>query len=136
MWLRAFEKARRYEVVEEQWEEGKRDRDALKALLEQEKRRVIELTEELKDTKVMLEEQRHNLEQLTGKLMNRDSRVMHLEAEKYFLGADSEETRNEEAQLKGVILKTPLRKNRYFTVLVTIKIRKIPVIYFPGTFPG
>ncbi len=45
----------------------------------------------------------------------------------------------------GVILKTPEggspdkspeEKNRYFTMLVTIKIREIPVILFPGTYPG
>jgi hypothetical protein len=32
--------------------------------------------------------------------------------------------------------KSPEKKTPYFTVLVTIGIRKIPVISFPGTFPG
>ncbi len=32
--------------------------------------------------------------------------------------------------------KNPRKKTRYFTVLVAIEICKIPVIVFPGTYPG
>ncbi len=52
------------------------------------------------------------MEQLTDKLMNRDSRVMHLEAENHFLGADLEETRNDEAQLKDKCMQLELKVDK------------------------
>jgi predicted nuclease with TOPRIM domain len=75
---------RRHVIVEEQLEEEKKEKEALVTLLEQEKGRVRELTEQLNDTKVMVEAKKHKVNELRDELMNRDSRVMHLEADKYF----------------------------------------------------
>ena len=82
---------RRQVIVEEQLEVERKEKDVLVTLLEQEKGRVRELTKQLNDTKIMVEEQKHKVMSLTDELMNTESRVMHLEADKYFLGADLEE---------------------------------------------
>ncbi len=70
-------------------------------LLEQEKRRVVELTEQLNATKVKVEEQKHNFNLLTDELMDRDSRVMMLEADTFFLNGDLAEKSIVEEELKG-----------------------------------
>jgi hypothetical protein len=73
----------------------------LGVLLEQEKRRVVELTEQLNATKVKVEEQKHNFNLLTDELMDRDSRVMMLEADTFFLNGDLAEKSIVEEELKG-----------------------------------
>jgi hypothetical protein len=91
---------RRQVIVEEQLEVKMKEKDVLVTLLEQEKGHVRELTKQLNDTKIMVEEQKRKVISLTDELMNTESRVMHLEADKYFLGADLQEKGIEEAQLK------------------------------------
>jgi hypothetical protein len=87
-------------IVEVELEEEKGEKAALGCLLEHEKRRVKELTEQLKDTKVVVEEQKHNVNQLTDELMKRDSRVMQLEADTLFLNGDLQEKSIVEEQLQ------------------------------------
>jgi hypothetical protein len=91
---------RRQVIVEEQLEVERKEKYVLMTLLEQEKGRVRELTKQMNATKIMVEEQKHKVMSLTDELMNTESRVMHLEADKYFLVADLEEKSIEEAQLK------------------------------------
>jgi hypothetical protein len=115
---------RRHVIVEEQLEVERKEKDVLVTLLEQEKGRVRELTKQVNDTQIMkrrqviveeqlvverkekdvlfalLEQEKGRVKDLTNQLMNTESRVMHLEADKYFLGADLEEKSIEEAELK------------------------------------
>jgi hypothetical protein len=91
---------RRHVLVEEQLEVVMKEKEALVTLLEQEKGRVRELAEQLNDTKVMVEAKKLKVNELRDELMNRDSRVMHLEADKYFLVTELEEKSIEDAQLK------------------------------------
>jgi hypothetical protein len=81
--------------------EEKREKAGFLVLLEQEKRNVKELTEQLKDTKVVVEAHERKVEQLGYELIEKESRVIHLEADKYFLDANLLERSNEEAQLKA-----------------------------------
>jgi chromosome segregation ATPase len=82
---------RRHVIVEEQLEVAMKEKEALVTLLEQEKGRVRELTKQLNDTKAVVEAKKHKVNELRDELMNRDSRVMHLEADKYFLVTELEE---------------------------------------------
>jgi hypothetical protein len=52
---------------------------------------VKELTEQLRDTTIVLEEQKQNVKELTDELVNRNSRVMQLEADIFFLAGDLSE---------------------------------------------
>ncbi len=77
----------------------KREKDALLKLLEQEKRSVKGLTEQLKDAKVLVEEHECNVQQLADELMNRESRVRNLEADHYFMSAELQDLREKAAKL-------------------------------------
>ncbi len=101
---------RRQVIVEEQLEVERKKKYVLVTLLEQEKGRVRELTKQVNDTQIMkrrqvvveeqleverkekdvlvalLEQEKGRVKELTLQLMNTESRVMHLEADKYFWG--------------------------------------------------
>jgi hypothetical protein len=92
----------RQESAEAELEVEKREKDALLKLLEQEKRSLKSLTEQLKDAKVLVEEHERrnvNVKQLTDELMNRDSRVLNLEADKYFMSAELQDLQEKVAKL-------------------------------------
>ncbi len=57
-------------------------------VIEEHWRSVKRLTEQLKDAEGVTEEHARNVKRLTDKLMNRDSRVMNLEAENYIMSAE------------------------------------------------
>ncbi len=57
----------------------------LQRSLEEHKRSVEELTERLRITNVELEEQKSNVQQLTDEVSNRNSRVLRLEADTFFI---------------------------------------------------
>ena len=58
-----------------------------KRSVEEHKRSVAELTERFRTTKVSLEEQKSNVQQLTEEVSNRNSRVLRLEADKFFMAS-------------------------------------------------
>ncbi len=50
-----------------------------------------QITERLRTTNVALEEQKSNVQQLTDEVGNRNSRVLRLEADKFFIAGDLHE---------------------------------------------
>ncbi len=64
---------------------------SLQRSLEEHKQSVEELTERFRTTKVSLEEQKSNVEQLTEEVSNRNSRVLRLEADNFFMAGDLHE---------------------------------------------
>ncbi len=78
----------RQESAEAELDIEKRERNALSNLLEKEQRSVKRLTEQLKDAEGVVEGHARNVKRLTDELMNRDSRVMNLEAENYIMSAE------------------------------------------------
>ncbi len=81
----------RQESVETQLHELKGENVVLERLLEEHKRSVEELTEQLRTTKVSLQEQKSNVQQLTDEASSRNSRVMQLEADNFFMAGDLQE---------------------------------------------
>jgi hypothetical protein len=63
----------------------------LERLLEEHKRSVEELTEQLRTTKVSLEEQKSNVQQLADEVSNKHLRVMQLETDNFFMAGDLQE---------------------------------------------
>jgi hypothetical protein len=84
---------RRQESAEAELYDQNRQNASLRTLLKQQKRKLSgeELTHQLRETKVLLEEQKSNVQELTHELSNRNSRVMQLEADKFFMAGDLQE---------------------------------------------
>ncbi len=114
----------RQERTVAQLQEQNGENAALREVVEQHKRCEEALTEELKLIKVMLEKKMENVDELTGllkenmvdlekqkqkgdelteELNNRNSRVMELEADKFFLNGDLQEKCIVEEQLRQMI---------------------------------
>ena len=91
----------RQEEVEGQLHEETRVNGGLLDLLEQEKRKVKELAEQLMHTKVVVQEHKRKVDHLGDELIEMESRVRNLESDKYFFDANLVERSNEAAQLKA-----------------------------------
>ena len=81
----------RQEIAETKLGEKNVENAILQRSLEEHKRSVEELTERFRTTKVSLEEQKSNVEQLTEEVSNRNSRVLRLEADNFFMAGDLHE---------------------------------------------
>ena len=99
----------RQEEVEGQLHEETRVNGGLLDLLEQEKRKVKELAEQLMHTKVVVQEHERKVDNLGDELIEMESRVRNLESDKYFLDANLVELRNAEAELKGKCVQLELK---------------------------
>jgi chromosome segregation ATPase len=101
------------ENVEGQLHEETRVKAGLLVLLEQEKRKVKELAEQLMHSKVVVQEHERKVDHLGDELMEMESRVRNLESDKYFLDANLVERSNEVAQLKAECTQLEIRSKHW-----------------------
>ncbi len=99
----------RQEDVEGQLHEETRVKAGMLVLLEEEKRKVKELAEQLMHTKVVVQEYERKVHHLGDELIEMESRVSNLESGKYFLDANLVEKSNEVAQLKAECMQLEIK---------------------------
>jgi hypothetical protein len=73
---------------------------------------VEELTERLRTTNVALEEQKSNVQQLTDEVSNRNSRVLRLEADNFFIAGDLHEKCIVEKDLRQKCMQLQLKLDK------------------------
>ena len=102
----------RQEIAETKLREKNVENAILQRSLEEHKRSVEELTERFRTTKVSLEEQKSNVQQLTEEVSNRNSRVLRLEADNFFMAGDLHEKCIVEEDLRQKCMQLQLKVDK------------------------
>ena len=92
----------RQERVEGQLNELKGENAVLQRMLEESIGSVEDLRKQLRGTLVSFEEQKANVQQLTDELSSRNSRVVQLEADLFFMAGDLDEKSIVEEDLRNM----------------------------------